>query len=150
MTIFNEESLRADVAKMWGEYGAHIEVLDELIKRAWRSPEPTYKMADNEIVGFDIEWPNTLTMAQWNTIHRMQNEGWVIETCPSEHCWHYTIDRAWSYSVLNLLPASEDIVFVRDLGLAVKATSMADSSRLVAKASGVRLALSYLREAANP
>lgn len=31
--IFNEQELRKEIAKMWGEYGAHVEVIDMLIKK---------------------------------------------------------------------------------------------------------------------
>jgi len=33
-TPFDEKALRADVVKMWGEAGAHVEVLDHLISYA--------------------------------------------------------------------------------------------------------------------
>jgi hypothetical protein len=35
--LFNEDALRENVAKVWGEHGAHVEVLDELIRRARRA-----------------------------------------------------------------------------------------------------------------
>jgi hypothetical protein len=35
--FFNEESLRAAVHGMWGEHGAHADVLDHLIARARRT-----------------------------------------------------------------------------------------------------------------
>lgn len=34
MEIFNEQKLRAEIAKTWGEHGAHIEVYDMLLKKA--------------------------------------------------------------------------------------------------------------------
>ena len=33
--IFNEQSLREEIAKTWGEHGAHMEVFDSLLKRAY-------------------------------------------------------------------------------------------------------------------
>lgn len=33
MTGFDEHSLRADIARTWGEYGAHIDVFDTMLKR---------------------------------------------------------------------------------------------------------------------
>jgi hypothetical protein len=35
--LFNEDVLRENVAKVWGDHGAHVEVLDELIRRARRA-----------------------------------------------------------------------------------------------------------------
>ena len=32
--VFNEQTLRSEIAKIWGEYGAHIDVYNELLKRA--------------------------------------------------------------------------------------------------------------------
>jgi hypothetical protein len=32
--IFDEEALREDIVKVWGEYGAHVEVFDFLVKKA--------------------------------------------------------------------------------------------------------------------
>ena len=32
--VFNEDSLRAAVVGVWGAYGAHVDVLDHLIKEA--------------------------------------------------------------------------------------------------------------------
>lgn len=32
-TIFNEDALRAEIAKTWGEHGAHIEVFDRMRKQ---------------------------------------------------------------------------------------------------------------------
>jgi len=29
---FNEEDLRNEIIQMWGEYGAHIEVFDEIVR----------------------------------------------------------------------------------------------------------------------
>lgn len=34
MKQFNEQKLREEIAKTWGEHGAHIEVFDMLLKRA--------------------------------------------------------------------------------------------------------------------
>lgn len=34
MEIFNEQKLRAEIAKTWGEHGAHIEVYDMLLNKA--------------------------------------------------------------------------------------------------------------------
>lgn len=34
MEIFNEQKLRAEIAKTWGEHGVHIEVYDMLLKKA--------------------------------------------------------------------------------------------------------------------
>lgn len=31
--IFNEQSLRADIVKQWGEHGAHIDIFDMMLKR---------------------------------------------------------------------------------------------------------------------
>lgn len=31
---FNEMTLRAEIAKVWGEHGAHMDVYDELLRRA--------------------------------------------------------------------------------------------------------------------
>ena len=32
--MFNEQTLRSEIAKVWGEHGAHMDVYDELLKRA--------------------------------------------------------------------------------------------------------------------
>lgn len=32
--IFNEETLRKDIHEQWGEFGAHAEIIDMLIKKA--------------------------------------------------------------------------------------------------------------------
>lgn len=32
--VFNEETLRKDIHKQWGEFGAHADVIDMLIKKA--------------------------------------------------------------------------------------------------------------------
>lgn len=37
--LFNEDSLRSDVAIIWGENGAHVDVLDMLIKEAKKARE---------------------------------------------------------------------------------------------------------------
>lgn len=34
MGVFNEQKLREEIIKIWGEYGAHIEVYDMLLKKA--------------------------------------------------------------------------------------------------------------------
>lgn len=34
MEIFNEQKLRAEIVKTWGEFGAHIEVYDMLLRKA--------------------------------------------------------------------------------------------------------------------
>lgn len=34
MEIFNEQKLRAEMVKTWGEFGAHIEVYDMLLRKA--------------------------------------------------------------------------------------------------------------------
>lgn len=31
---FNEDSLRADIVKVWGEFGAHTDVFDFVVKKA--------------------------------------------------------------------------------------------------------------------
>lgn len=36
MTLFNEDSLRADIARVWGEHGAHIDVFDHMLNQARR------------------------------------------------------------------------------------------------------------------
>lgn len=38
---FDEHSLRADIAAKWGEYGAHIDVFDTLLKRLRELEEAT-------------------------------------------------------------------------------------------------------------
>lgn len=34
ITFFNEQSLRICIAEKWGLYGAHIEVFDDLLRKA--------------------------------------------------------------------------------------------------------------------
>ena len=46
--MFNEDSLRAEVVKVWGEHGAHIDVLDHIIKLA-------RKAAAAEKAGYDLD-----------------------------------------------------------------------------------------------
>jgi len=38
MSMFNEDSLRADIVKIWGEHGAHIDVYDMIVKMAKQQP----------------------------------------------------------------------------------------------------------------
>lgn len=33
---FNEDSLRAEIVKVWGEHGAHVEVFDRIVALARR------------------------------------------------------------------------------------------------------------------
>ncbi len=35
-SIFNEKNLQTDIASMWGENGAHIEVFDSMVKEIER------------------------------------------------------------------------------------------------------------------
>lgn len=44
-TIFNEQSLRAEIAKTWGEHGAHMEVFDMLLKKAL----PQVEVSDQDL-----------------------------------------------------------------------------------------------------
>lgn len=40
LKMFNEDTLRAEIVKTWGEYGAHAEVYDHLLKLSRRAPHP--------------------------------------------------------------------------------------------------------------
>lgn len=33
MPIFNEEKLREEIIKIWGEHGAHCEIFDDMLKK---------------------------------------------------------------------------------------------------------------------
>lgn len=32
--LFNEDTLRAEIVKVWGEHGAHVDVFDHILKEA--------------------------------------------------------------------------------------------------------------------
>lgn len=38
-TPFNEETLREEIARKWGEHGAHMEVFDYLLRRSKKLEE---------------------------------------------------------------------------------------------------------------
>jgi hypothetical protein len=38
--IFDEDALRQEIVKTWGEYGAHVEVYDHVLRLARRAPTP--------------------------------------------------------------------------------------------------------------
>ena len=44
--MFNEQTLRAAIKEKWGEYGAHMDVFDTLIRKASENAELNDKIAD--------------------------------------------------------------------------------------------------------
>lgn len=52
--IFNEDSLLRDVQRVWGEHGAHAEVLRDLIKMAWteHGPHSAYPIEVERVADF--------------------------------------------------------------------------------------------------
>lgn len=37
--LFNEDTLRAEIVRVWGEYGAHVEVFDMMRRRSDSQPD---------------------------------------------------------------------------------------------------------------
>ncbi len=60
MPIFNEDSLRADIAKTWGEHGAHIDVFDTILRLA-RAGEATV-ISEKSFILYEDNGDGTTTM----------------------------------------------------------------------------------------
>jgi hypothetical protein len=54
MAVFNEETLRAEIARVWGEHGAHMEVYDMLCRDLVKTKEylrTVQQQTDDAIAG---------------------------------------------------------------------------------------------------
>lgn len=51
--VFNEDTLRSEIVRMWGEHGAHVDVFDHILKLAKKSEE--YKIGLEQVLKFNKE-----------------------------------------------------------------------------------------------
>lgn len=56
MPIFNEQKLREEIIKIWGEHGAHCEVFDDLVKKNRFQNIEMFFLGQFEVYYNELEW----------------------------------------------------------------------------------------------
>ena len=104
MSKFDEQTLKAEIAKIWGEHGAHMDVYNSLLKRVNKSlTTPLFTKMFSE--GFEIavranpmvqkgtgiiwvnpdDMPNAKTCPNCGATSKKTYEGWWCKICHLEH-----------------------------------------------------------------
>ena len=52
--LFNEDSLRTAIASVWGEYGAHMDVFDQMLRRCDAADRAEQPLADLTASGVPV------------------------------------------------------------------------------------------------
>lgn len=77
--LFNENSLRADISKTWGEHGAHIDVFDMMLKKMKEVPA---------LIEIDVQPMTTEEPARWSVkINSKERSGFPDEEFPDLPTW---------------------------------------------------------------
>lgn len=64
MALFNEQTLRDEIVAKWGEYGAHAEVYDDLLKRL-----AELEAEQTELLGrLETIYEECLSTRNWDTV----------------------------------------------------------------------------------
>jgi len=95
--LFDEQTLRADIIKVWGEHGAHIDVFDYMLRAALATrPEPDAQEQMAACLQARLPWP-TADACATDLMRLFAHKGWTVAAAgpatPQDECgrWGCTL-----------------------------------------------------------